>query len=374
MKIIAFFLPQFHSFPENDRWWGKGFTEWTNTRKAKPLFKGHNQPREPLDDNYYNLLDEKTMKWQSKIAKKYGIHGFCYYHYWFKDGKRLMEKPLENMLSNKSINMKFCLSWANEPWTRRWDGLEKEVLMPQEYGNKDDWRKHFEYLMNFFRDDRYIKEDNKPLFIIYRPELIPNLKEMLDYWSELAIENGLYGIKYVYQFPVVYYSNHENKDLFSDGIKFEPIFSDSSIEYSMINKKSKIIYLLKNYKYLIEKLKLKLNKTFKKKFPNIFNYDRIWNNILNSKIVDNFYPGAFVDWDNSARRGYDANIYYGSTPEKFKKYMKKLVKKAKEEYKKDIIFINAWNEWAEGAYLEPDKKNGYKYLEAIKEVLDEEKK
>lgn len=372
MKIIAFYLPQFHTFPENDKWWGKGFTEWTNTKKTIPLFKKHNQPREPLNDNYYDLLDEKAMIWQSKIAKKYGIYGFCYYHYWFKNGKKLMEKPLEKMLKNKKININFCLSWANEPWTRRWDGLEKEVLMPQEYGGKEEWKQHFDYLCDFFDDDRYIKEDNKPIFIIYRPELIPKLKEMLFYWNNLAKNKGFDGIKFVYQFPKLYYIQSKDRKLFSNGIKFEPIFSDNSIEYSMLTKNQKIKYLLKNKDYLLEKINLKINKCIHKKYPNVFNYDRIWKNILNSNIVDDFYPGAFVDWDNSARRGYDANIYHGATPDKFKKYMKKLIKKAKEEYKKDIIFINAWNEWAEGAYLEPDKKNGYKYLETIKEVLDEE--
>ena len=159
-KIIAFYLPQFHRIPENDKWWGEGFTEWTNTKSSKPLFKGHDQPKEPLNDNYYNLLDKDTRKWQGELAKKYGIYAFCYYHYWF-NGKLLLQKPIEKMLNQNEPNLPFCMCWANEPWSRSWDGREKEVIMPQAYGEKKQWKKHFDYLLPFFKDTRYIKVGNK---------------------------------------------------------------------------------------------------------------------------------------------------------------------------------------------------------------------
>ena len=151
-KVIAFYLPQFHAIPENDEWWGKGFTEWVNTKKAKPLFEGHQQPKTPLNDNYYCLLDAETQEWQAELAEKYGVYGFCYYHYWF-NGKMLLEKPMENMLNNKNIKLPFCISWANEPWARTWDGKNKEVLMSQVYGEEKEWKEHFEFHAKCFLDD-----------------------------------------------------------------------------------------------------------------------------------------------------------------------------------------------------------------------------
>ena len=198
MKIIAFYLPQFHEIPENNKWWGKGFTEWVNVKKARPLFENHNQPRVPLNKNYYNLLDEKTQKEQVKLANDYGLYGFCFYHYWF-DGKLLLEKPVEKFLKNKSLDTHFCICWANEHWTNAWANKEAKVLIEQKYGNKKEWKDHFDYLLNFFKDDRYIKENNKPLLVIYRPELIDCLKEMLEFWDEEAKKHGFAGLDFAYQ-------------------------------------------------------------------------------------------------------------------------------------------------------------------------------
>lgn len=369
-KIIAFYLPQFHTFPENDKWWGKGFTEWTNTKRAIPLFKGHNQPRTPLNENYYNLLEDDVKKWQCDLAKEYGIYGFCYYHYWFKDGKKLMEKPLEQMLKNKKIDMPFCLSWANEPWSRRWDGSENEIIMPQEYGGKEEWKKHFEYLYDFFIDERYIKINNQPIFVIYKPELITDINDMLDYWNELAKEKGIEKIQFIYQYPQFHYMEEKDDSRFSFGIQFEPIFSTGDMEYKMLNKKKKIAFLLKNTGIFARKIKNKLKKVLRIKRPSTYSYDKVWKRILKTKPAnEKMILGAFVDWDNTARRGINAVCYKGANPEKFKEYMSELIIKERNEYHKGMIFINAWNEWAEGAYLEPDEKYGYKYLEAVKEVL-----
>ena len=183
MKVLALYLPQYHCFKENDEWWGKGFTEWTNTKKAKPLYRNHYQPKEPLNDNYYDLSNVDVMINQAKLAKKYGVSGFVYYHYWF-NGKKLMEKPLELMRKNKGVDMNYCLSWANEPWTRSWDGKAKEILIDQCYGDKSDWTKHYNYLSNFFSDDRYIKIDNKPVLFIYRINSIENHDEMISLWKK----------------------------------------------------------------------------------------------------------------------------------------------------------------------------------------------
>ncbi|RRQ78488.1 glycoside hydrolase family 99-like domain-containing protein, partial [Enterococcus faecium] len=198
MRVIAFYLPQFHEIPENNEWWGEGFTEWTNVKTARPLYSGHYQPREPINDNYYDLLNDDVKEWQVSIAKKNGIYGFCFYHYWF-DGKMLLEKPVEQFLKNKNLDINFCLSWANEPWTKAWVSKNDSILIEQNYGNEENWEKHFDYLLPFFKDSRYICNDGKPLFVIYRPEQIGCLNEMLDYWQILAKKNGLAGIDFAYQ-------------------------------------------------------------------------------------------------------------------------------------------------------------------------------
>ena len=195
MKVIAFYLPQYHNIPENDEWWGDGFTEWTNVRKAQPYFEGHNQPEIPLNENYYNLLDDKVKLWQAKLAKEYGVYGFCYYHYWF-NGKMLLEQPMEQMLRNKEIEQHFCICWANEPWTKAWVN-ETKVLIPQKYGHEKEWKEHFDYLLPFFKDERYIKCSGRPLMVIYRPQVIDNIREMILYWNKLAKEAGFNKVVFI---------------------------------------------------------------------------------------------------------------------------------------------------------------------------------
>ena len=221
MKIIAFYLPQFHNIPENDEWWGDGFTEWTNVRKAKPYFEGHNQPEIPLNKYYYNLLDDNVKLWQAKLAKDYGVYGFCYYHYWF-NGKMLLEKPMEQMLKNKEINQHFCICWANEPWTKAWVN-ETKVLIPQKYGHEKEWKEHFDYLLPFFRDDRYIKHRGRPLMVIYRPQVIDCIGEMISYWNKLAKEAGFKdGLCFAYQ---TYGMEEKGDDMFDYSIEFQPAYA-----------------------------------------------------------------------------------------------------------------------------------------------------
>lgn len=370
MKIIAFYLPQFHSFPENDKWWGTGFTEWTNVKKAKALFKGHYQPRIPLNKNYYNLLDVNVIKWQSNLAKRYGVYGFCYYHYWF-DGHMLMEKPMELMLQDKSIDLPFCICWANENWTKAWADHSKEILISQTYGNKEDWEKHFYYLLPFLKDKRYICVNGKPLFVIYRPELIPTLREMLMYWNQLAYESGLSGLTYMYQQCDYDHTKDENGDLFDYAIEYQP-GRVKGYEKNLPLKQQQCctlpVMIRKARNLIVNKFSLKqtLGSTV------WYDYDGAWRRILRLYPKDEkMIPGAFVGWDNTPRYKSKGSLYRGVTPEKLQKYLSLQIKHAKKDYHKDMIFMFAWNEWGEGGYLEPDEKFGYGMLEAVRNALIE---
>lgn len=378
MKIIAFYLPQFHDIPENDEWWGKGFTEWVNVKKARPLFKGHEQPRIPLNNNYYNLLDDNIKIWQAELAKKYGVYGFCYYHYWF-DGKLLLEKPMEQMLRNPNIDIPFCISWANEPWTKAWVN-EKKVLIPQFYGDKKEWKEHFEYLLKFFKDSRYIKENGKPLFIIYRAEVIEHLNDMLDYWNELAIEEGFNGMVYSYQNITFDLIPNKDDSRFTYNIEFQPSYAWNDMNNASVIKKSSVWNYMRNtrrklYLWLEKKIGYDVAKYFeyaRKEKDNVLltSYDDAWKAILDHVPVDDkCVPGAFVGWDNTPRKSHRGQIYIGDSPEKFKKYMTEQIKRARDVYHKDMIFLYAWNEWAEGGYLEPDVRSGFGNLEAIRDAL-----
>jgi len=348
MKAIAMYLPQFHEVEENNRWWGEGFTDWYAVKSAGKLFDSHHQPRCPLNKHYYDLSDKSTMEWQAKLMKQYGIDGMCIYHYWFKDGKRILEKPVENLLKWKDIDMPFCFSWANETWARTWaklsanawapkfevnDGdMQSAVLLQQDYGMETQWKKHFEYLLPFFRDSRYIKKDGKPIFMIYKPEDIGCFDEMCDMWNSLAREKDFPGIYFI-------------------------AASDNQMDSNNINK-----YYSHQPRRVIEKI---VNNIEVRTTPITLDYDMIWRIIL-SDIIDkeNTCFGAFVDFDTTPRSGEKGVITYGANPEKFKKYLTELMAK-NEAYGNDITFINAWNEWGEGMYLEPDEGNEYAYLEAI---------
>ena len=377
MKIIAFYLPQFHNIPENDEWWGDGFTEWVNVRNAKPLYDGHIQPKVPLGENYYNLLDDNVKLWQVELAKKYGVYGFCYYHYWF-NGKLLLEKPMEQMLANKKIDLPFCVCWANEAWTKAWVG-SNETLILQKYGRENEWKDHFEYLLPFFKDDRYIKVDGKPLFIIYKPEVIGCGNEMLDYFQKLAKEAGVPGICTAYQHGNMDFNSPTKDDSRYDyDIEFQPIYAKYEYQEECRKSGSKIKYRLrKHYNRLSDWMGKKIGVDLRV-FRGVknenevlkFDYDDMWNRIINAPVVDEKrLPGAFAMWDNTPRHGMGGHVFTGASPDKFEKYLEQQIIKAKNEYHKDMIFMYAWNEWAEGGYLEPDEENGYGYLEAIKKAL-----
>ena len=373
MKIIALFVPQFHRVPLNDQYWGEGFTEWVNVRNARPAYEGHKQPRVPLNDNYYDLLDDEVKIWQKGLAQKYGIYGFCYYHYWF-NGKKLLEQPCEQILMNKQIDLPFCFSWANEAWTMEWVG-QKKVIMPQFYGDKTEWKEHFDYLLPFFKDERYIRHDGKPLLVLYRPEAIECLIPMLKYWRELAVINGLPGLTLANQSPEFSQDRHEGMNQFDLDIEFEPMTSNKH----MYKNKFAILKRIRRavMHFCERKFGWDLRRTGSHIIRNItktnrISYDLAWKNILTRETYsEKTIPCAFVNWDNTPRYKERGQIYVGSTPAKFRKYLSQLIQRCKSKYHKDMMFIFAWNEWGEGGYLEPDEENGYGYLEAVRDALIE---
>lgn len=364
LNVIAFYLPQFHEIEENNKAYGKGFTEWTNVKKARPLFEGHNQPRVPLNQNYYCLLDGgRTMLEQAKLAKEHGLFGFCYYHYWFKNGKKLLEKPLEEMLANKAIDMPFCLCWANENWTKRWDGGNNEVIVEQDYDDLGDIKNHVDYLSSFLKDDRYITLNGKPLLIIYKPELIPNLKQYLDEMKRCFKLHSI-DVCFASQFPQ-YFFEGKNLSFFDYYLQFEPMFSmqaNKEKERPMKRFLKKTLKLLHLYSFA---------QALRNKKPQLEHrdYDEVWKANLEYKVTDSkMIAGSFVDWDNTPRKKAGL-VFDGTTPDKFAHYFGQLKRKIEMEYSLPLVFINAWNEWGEGAYLEPDELHGFDYLEAIKKTV-----
>ena len=351
MKILALHLPQYHAIPENDEWWGKGFTDWDNVKKARPLFEGHNQPIVPLNNNYYDMTDPETFCFQADLAQKYGVYGFIYYHYWF-NGKRLLEKPCEVLLNHPEIKNHYCFCWANETWARTWDGHDTDILIKQEYGGEKDWKAHIDYLMPFFKDERYIKVNNKPMMFFYSCCRIEHFNEMVEYWNGVLRENGFDGMHVV---EFINSFNRGNHDIHSDVVvEFEPLCTS------------------KYYISPIQKIKRLVNK--KLGLTDFLSYDYIWKKLIskNHDYGKPIYRSCFVDFDNSARKGKRALIMKGGSPEKFGMYLRQLVNDDHRNYDDAFLMVNAWNEWAEGAILEPTIQNGHGYLEQINNIDDKE--
>ncbi len=348
MKIISMYLPQFHRVKENDEWWGEGYTDWVAVKKAEKIYSSHRQPNIPLDENYYDLMEKSTMEWQADLMHKYKIDGQCFYHYWFKDGKRILERPAENLLRWKDIDMPFCFCWANETWARTWSKIQEKnewafrfeetkkdlgtgILLEQQYGGEKDWRTHYDYLKSFFKDERYIKYNGKPLFLIYKSRLIICLGRMLSCWNQWAIEDGFQGI-----YVIGANTNIDTEKCLDGILNHEP----QSV-MSMMPRR-------------IEDGIVK------------YNYKELWDALLSIEGgMKKTYYGGFVRYDDTPRRGKGGIVVEGNTGDLFQQYLSMLIAKnhlAGNEY----LFLNAWNEWGEGMYLEPDTKNGYSYLEAVK--------
>ena len=375
IKAIAFYLPQYHAIPENDRAWGAGFTEWDNVKKARPLFLGHDQPRIPKNNRYYCLDDPETQRWQARLAQQHGVFGFCYYHYWFAGGKRLLEKPAERMLQDPSIDIPFCFSWANEHWTRKWDGGSGEIIVRQDYGGPEEWRAHLAYLLPFFRDARYITLDGRPILALYKPEEIPRLRDMLSCWQTMAREAGFPGLCLIIQSPSWYFSPSYRLDGFDYQIRFEPFFSMVWREKKLtLLRIRQAAYHLGLGKKMEESAGFRQKKRGRDAAPaqKRLDYDQIWNTILSLPADPRMLPCAFPDWDNTPRTAA-GTLFLHVSPEKFGRYMARLCEKMKREATLPLLFINAWNEWGEGAYLEPDESHGDGYLQALSRALEGEK-
>lgn len=345
VRVIAFYLPQFHSIPENDAWWGKGFTEWTNVRPAKPQFKGHYQPHEPDDFlGYYDLSDTSTMRKQIELAQQYGIEGFCFYVYWFS-GKRLLEAPVDNYLADASLVQPFCICWANENWSRRWDGLDNDLLMVQNYSDDDDIA-FISHMSKYLRDPRYIRVEGKPLLVVYRPNLFPSMKETALRWRGWCRSNG-YGeiyIAYVQSFEAISPADYG----LDAAIEFPPNNSAPPDITNKISKKSPG-FAGKVYDWRIF-------------VPRSENYQAPTYTLFRS---------ACPSWDNTARKKERGGIFANSGPKLFERWLINAFQDTIERFEdhdKRLVFINAWNEWAEGAHLEPDRRYGYAWLQAIRQA------
>ena len=361
-KIIAFYLPQFHPTPDNEKWWGKGFTEWTNVGKAKPLFKGHYQPKVPADLGYYDLRLPQVREAQAELAKEAGIYGFCYYHYWFGNGKRELEIPFNEVLKTGKPDFPFMLCWANESWHKKfWDkdgnGSSKEILIEQTYPGKEDIISHFYEVLPAFKDPRYIKINNKPAFMIYKPFEYPDIKEFIKKWQELAKSENIPGIYFIAQ------NQDENSDTTYNqyiNLGFDAVNTVGLYEARrrLLKKKGyKLKFILKKY---LKKFKY---------MPFVDPYSLISKKLyLDKDKRENIFPTLIPNWDHTPRSSNNGWVLKGSTPEKFAKQIKIVLDIIKNK-KNKIIFLKSWNEWGEGNYMEPDLKFGKGYIKALAEGL-----
>lgn len=368
-KIIANYLPQYHCIPENDKWWGKGYTDWVAVKKSVSLYKGHKQPKIPKDNNYYNLNDVETIRWQVEKAKKNGIDGFGIYHYWFNDSLHLLDTPPKLLKDNKDIKIEYMFIWDNSSWVRSWSNIKKTndwaplyeqenkvdkqgrgILAELIYGGENSWKLHFDYLLDFFKDERYIKIDNKPVFAIFNQNNDSDtLVKMFEYWDKLAVKNGFNGIY------IIGKRNNEGIKVTKHEFLYQP-------EWSGWLYHNKI-------EHFISKIRKEIIVRFTK-HPLFGDYDKIWNKIIKcaeSNINEDVCFSGFVSYDDTPRRGKKGRVIKNASPVKFEKYIEKLIKISKN---KPFLFITAWNEWGEGAYLEPDEENGLLYLESLKRAVD----
>ncbi|MEN9511128.1 MAG: hypothetical protein RLZZ370_947 [Bacteroidota bacterium] len=354
-RIIAFYLPQFHPIPENDLWWGKGFTEWTNVGKAKPLFRGHYQPRVPADLGYYDLRLPESRAAQAAMAKAYGVEGFCYWHYWFGNGKRLLERPFHEVLESGEPDFPFCLGWANHSWEDKQfkKGGTNKLLIKQEYPGDEDYRQHFLYVLKAFRDPRYLRVDDKPIFFIHGTKDF-DVTYFIRFWQQLALEHGLKGVHFVA-------NCHDEKDI--DHLR--------SLGFDAVNV-VRLFHFMKHEYSLLERMLTKFSRLYLKR-GRVVDYRKYFKYFVGpeDKRAD-CYPSIFPNWDHSPRSGRGGHIFTHSSPAPFKKHVQQVLKLVMEKPENSrLVFLRSWNEWAEGNYMEPDLKFGRGYLEALKEALDE---
>jgi hypothetical protein len=355
-RAVAFYLPQFHPIPENDEWWTRGFTEWTNVAKARPLFNGHYQPHVPADLGFYDLRVPETRAAQADMARQHGIEGFCYWHYWFA-GKRLLERPFQEVLDSGQPDFPFCLAWANESWTGVWNGQPNKILVEQTYPGEDDYVRHFHALLDAFCDDRYIQIDGKPLFVVYMPDSLPDPQRFTDLWNELAVRAGLQGIYFV-------------------GIVDRPWSETPGFDGYTYHLPGTFVKTLPKRKLdrLVKTLRGRPLDTYlsnHSRSPLMADYSSLMLSALKSiQFGAKHYPSVLPNWDSTPRHGRKGLVLLDSSPELFRVHLREaidVVQSRGPDHR--LIFVKSWNEWAEGNYLEPDSCFGTGYLQVIREEL-----
>ncbi len=337
--VVAFYLPQFHPIPENDAWWGAGFTEWRNVVRATPEFEGHYQPHLPGELGFYDLRVAETRVAQAQLAKRFGVDAFCYYHYWFS-GRRILERPFEEVLNSGSPDFPFCLAWANEPWTRNWDGGSQEVLLAQSYTDEDH-DNHIQYLIRAFRDTRYLRVDGRPVFLIYNPKHIPDFNAVVERWRNRCIAEGV-GDPLFIVFETFGFINSDPAEF---GCDAAAEFLPHGIDRYAAKFTNHEPAIQNNY---------------------VFDYEQVSQGHLAYERPTWTHMRCIVpNWDNTARKKKVWSVILrGSTPELFRAWAAGTLQQAKAEGT-PLVFVNAWNEWAEGTHLEPDLRYGRAYLEAL---------
>ncbi|MDR2882395.1 MAG: glycoside hydrolase family 99-like domain-containing protein [Alistipes sp.] len=353
-RVFALYLPQFHPIPENDRWWGKGFTEWTNVGKAPKYYRGHYQPRVPADLGYYDLRVPETRQAQADMAKACGVEGFIYWHYWFGNGKRLLERPFNEVLESGKPDFPFALAWANETWRGFWHGLKnRNTLIEQQYPGDEDYTAHFHEVLPAFRDKRYITVDGKPLFIVYRPEHIPDPEHFVALWQRLARENGLSEGIYFVGVTSEIVDSPDPRDSF-DALNFWQLSAFWGDKRSLFHRaRSKLFNILSGR-------------------PPRLQYYRDFVNHRSNDIGkrDGYIPTILPGWDHTPRSGKKGKILHGFTPELFARHARQVIESVNEKpFDRRLVIVKSWNEWAEGNYMEPDLKWGYRFLDVLRQEV-----
>ena len=355
-RLIAYYLPQFHPIPENDAWWGKGFTEWTNAAKARPHFKGHYQPHVPADLGFYDLRLPEVRAAQAAMARENGVEAFCYFHYWFA-GKRLLEWPFNEVLASGEPDFPFCLCWANQTWTGIWHGAPDRVLIEQDYPGMDDHRRHFDTLLPAFYDKRYLTVDGKPLFVVFKPRELPDSLRVLDFWRELAAKAGLPGLFFV--------AEYHRPD-------WDP--KPGGYDAVVMNNLWPWRYERPGWNQPVRKI---LEKYYRwQRVPKVLLYEQVIDSLVTEPVpgIESF-PCLFPNFDNTPRTEENGIVLHGSTPELFRRHLRRALDRMKNTPReRRILFVKSWNEWAEGNHLEPDLKFGMRYLEVLREELLEDRR